>query len=256
MAVVDDEKESKIKSFGLEALEALANELGEVNIDVTADPYDYPPPPLWNVYLMQFNPASKDPFVQYEDGGVAYKIDLKMAEKEFASDYPATVGYSASGSLRQGQAISTGANILVKAGYKLESGSMQVAKVLKGVHKFCTSDKNVLPVELDWKGYSSRKEKTVVYGMCNFTKGENGMYLPSVTIDGEEIRARAYVTRIYPRGSDLNVLRAEIKKKIEAESKGKGGIKNSKSVVGKDDVKDVKKGKEEVIVDESDFGLD
>lgn len=233
MAVVDDAVE-QLEYKAIASLDALVGEKVETqDVDINADYFDAPAPPDDYIYLANFS-LSRNPYsyLKNEEGVIiSVKIELvwNFAEEEFQKKYgkDRMMFHSISTANKRGTKVSAASDMLVKAGVKVSSSTIDHLKLAKGITALASNGKLILPVETCWKAWSKVQKDTVRKGQVNFPKDGSGGYKYIFMEKGEELSATCKIVNIWPKNTSLKDLRAAWDKKHKDQVKSAAATKST-----------------------------
>jgi cell division septation protein DedD len=210
MAVIEDNKKEKKFEQVLNLADLAKADLpkGEASkLDVDADAYDVPMPPVKDRYDLRVALSEKDAIKmrRIDDKDPSTTYYSVALECRIVSDDPEVANRAAyayvSSRMAKGQKISTLAYVLFKCGYpkdKLADKEVDQLTLVRGFVKFIGDGRIVKGCLLDWEGYSKEQSKTIFRSMDHFPVGEDGTHEHIVMISSpnggkEEITARLVI---------------------------------------------------------------
>lgn len=210
MAVVDDNKKDKKFEQVLNLSDLAKADLpkGEASkLDVDADAYDVPMPPMKGRYDLRVALSEKEPIkmkrIDDKDPNTTYysvALECRIVSEDPEVANRAVYSYVSS-RMARGQKISTLAYVLFKCGYpkeKLADKEVDQLTLVRGFVKFVGDGRTVKNCLLDWEGYSKEQSKTIFRSMDHFPLGEDGkpehiVMVSSPSGGKEEITARLVI---------------------------------------------------------------
>jgi len=209
MAIVEEKKEKKFEE--VLQLSDLANPKLPTGVasklDVDADAYEIPVPPVAGRYNLRVALADDNPIkmrrTDDKDPNTTYysiALECRIVSNDEAVNNRAIYAYVSS-RMNRGQKISTLAYVLFKCGFpkeKLANKDVDQLTLVRGFVKWLSVERIVKDCLVDWDGYSKEQSKTIFRNMSQFPLNADGTreHIVSISTPGggtEDITAKLNV---------------------------------------------------------------